>query len=120
MNIHHKKAFLNKPYHHSDASILTEIKISKDRTHPEMDVACRLRDCNHTTNLAFSASTYPEDLHMLSSELKNNEFKVKTLIKNLKEFEKAMKKANKTFKKIVEKKLKKNKEERLKKKKKAS
>lgn len=82
--IHHNRAFLNKPYHHSDGSIFTEIELTQYSYRDnvcEMNMQCSIRDCNQTIRIQF------DDPNLLENHL-NNLYKMDVVIDNMLEFKK--------------------------------
>lgn len=80
--IYSRRKFINKPYNHSDGSILTTVSVSEEKDYVHSYAACKIRDCGRVIELTFSMG----DRRSLS----NNIFKVDTLIQTLDGFKKAM------------------------------
>lgn len=91
--LHCRRDFLNKEYFNSDASITTMVSVKTgggSYRSIDMEVMCRIRDCNHLIDLDFY--TPKDDL-----TFRNNIYKIQTLIDNLQEFKEAYKEGYKVY-----------------------
>lgn len=95
--VHAAKEFLNLAFHHSDASIFTEIEVvvSDGSNWPDINIMCRIRDCDRVISLSFDDPYgVDEDVEFYKEYFENHLFKVDTLIKQLRKFRTGLKKAH--------------------------
>lgn len=92
--VHSRGDFLNKPFHHENATIFTEVKIEDD-SRWGWSAICKISDCNRTVSLCFDNDS--KDDHI------NNLYKIDTLISNLREFRKGLVRGNREFLKVKQK-----------------
>lgn len=92
--IHSRKDFLNKSWFHSDASVFSQIEVSQSNNFVECYISFKIRDCDRTVNLSFTA--------MNDNEFKNSNYKIDKLIKHLSVFKENINKAHTRFKQLKE------------------
>ena len=73
--IYSGKNFINKPFFHSDGSIYTQVTVYRDREYCDLNISCKIRDCERTVGLAFSAND--------DKDYQNSLYKIDTIIRNL-------------------------------------
>lgn len=90
--IHSKKNFINKSFNHSDASIWSQITITKSNDYIDSYVSLKIRDCDRTVNLSLGCST--------DNELNNSIYKINTMIVHLSKLKEAITKAGTKVKEL--------------------
>lgn len=102
--IFHRKDFLNKDFHHSDASIFSNIyfEISEDNKFKWEDISLKIRDCRDTISLELSVEN--------EGIFENSLFKIDTMISHLKDLRTGLISARDKYKELEET-VKKNKED---------
>jgi hypothetical protein len=92
--LHYAADFLNKPFHHSDATILSSVKVEKwsKNSIPEMEAELRLRDCSCSVSIAVDADSV--------ADYQNSLAKIRLMIKHLNKLEKAYVKGWKIYRKM--------------------
>lgn len=93
-NIHSKKDFLNKPFHHSDGSIFSQIRIYRDKEGVTSNVQLKLRDCYHTIDLSFGSTLDKQKEH------DNALFKIDKIISHLQSFREGLIVGKEKFKEV--------------------
>lgn len=87
--IHSKGDFLNLPGHFSDGNIFSSVVIRDgfNKKYKYVEAELKISDCTRPIELSFSFET--------DEEKRNNIHKIDVMIENLKQFRKALIKANK-------------------------
>lgn len=91
--LHSKGSFLNKPGHHSDATIQTYVAVISKTYGIDFSNSIRIRDCHHTITLATDGESREDYL--------NTKAKVSLIIKQLKQFVIAYDKGYKQYQKAL-------------------
>lgn len=94
--IFYRRDFLNKDFHHSDASIFSNIyfEVSEDNKLKWEDISLKIRDCNNTINLELSV----EDEGIFENSL----YKIDTMISHLKGLRTGLISAREKYKELEE------------------
>lgn len=79
--VHYSRVFLNRPYFHSDASLLTQITIRGYDHGVEESIDFRMTDCNEHISLSFST---------VEGHIENSLHKVDILLEELTKFRESL------------------------------
>lgn len=92
VNIHHKAEFLNRKYHHTDATIISQITVTGSKDYVSSDCMLQIRDCHKAVNLSIDYGG--------AAGFANGRYKIRKLINHLIELEQAYTEGYEVYKQI--------------------